>query len=83
VLSTIAADLPIHPIHVLGEPIARHKRHALPQLSKHIGHLAIGIHAHHVLTPLLAQCRREGKIVSIHVESLREGERLVAVDGGT
>jgi len=82
VLGTTAADLPVHPIHVLGEPIARHKRHALLQLSQHVRHLVVGIHAHHVCTPLLAHRCREGEIASIHVEPLREGEGLVAVDGG-
>jgi len=81
VLRTTAADLPVHPIHVLGEPVARHERHALLQLSQHVIHLMVGIHAHHDLTPLLAERRREGEVTSIHVESLREGEGLVAVDG--
>jgi len=81
-LGTTAADLPIHPIHVLGEPVARHERHALLQLSQHVRHLMVGIHAHHDLTPFLAERRREGKVASIHVKPLREGEGLVAVDGG-
>merc|ERR1719203_2650643 len=42
----------------------------------------VGIHAHHDLTTLLAECRREGEVGSIHVKPLREGEWLVAVDGG-
>merc|ERR1719336_76771 len=82
VLRTAAADLPVHPIHVLGEPVARHERHALLQLSKHVVHLMVWVHAHHDLTPLLAQCRRESEVASVHVEALRECEGLVAVDGG-
>lgn len=81
-LGTTAADLPVHPVHVLGGPVARHERHALLQLSQHVRHLMVGIHAHHDLTPLLAERRREGEVASIHVEPLREGEGLVAVDGG-
>jgi hypothetical protein len=81
-LGTTAADLPIHPVHVLGEPIARYERHALLQLSQHVRHLMVGIHAHHDLAPLLAEGRREGEIASICIEPLREGEGLVAVDCG-
>jgi len=81
-LGTTATDLAVHPIHVLGEPVARHERHALLQLSQHVRHLMVGIHAHHNLAPLLAERRREGKVVSIYIEALREGEGLVAVDGG-
>jgi len=82
VLRTTAADLSIHPIHVLGEPVACDECHALLQLSQHVVHLMVGIHAHDHLTPLLAECRREGEITSVHVKTLREGEGLVAVDGG-
>jgi hypothetical protein len=81
-LGTTAADLPVHPVHVLGEPVARHERHALLQLSQHVRHLMVGIHAHHELAPLLAERRREGKVASVCIEPLREGEGLVAVDGG-
>jgi len=82
VLGTTAADLPVHPIHVLGEPIACYERHAFLQLPQHVRHLMVGIHAHHNLAPLLAERRREGEVASIHIKSLREGEGLVAVDGG-
>jgi len=81
-LGTTAANLPIHPIHVLGEPVACHERHALLQLSQHVCHLMVGIHAHHEVAPLLAERGREGKVASIYIEPLREGEGLVAVDGG-
>merc|ERR1719336_2033886 len=82
VLRTAAADLPVHPIHVLGEPVARHERHALLQLSKHVVHLMVGIHAHHDLTPLLTERRGESEVISVHVETLREGKGLVAIDRG-
>jgi len=82
VLRATAADLPVHPVHVLGEPVARHERHALLQLSQHVVHLMVGIHAHHDLAPVLAQGRREGEVTSIHIETLRESEGLVAVNGG-
>merc|ERR1719471_2518885 len=42
----------------------------------------VGVHAHHDLTPLLAESRREGEVASVHIEPLREGEGLVAVDSG-
>ena len=66
----------------LGEPIARHERHALLQLTQHVLQLMVGIHAHHHLTPLLAKSHGESEVTSLHVKPLREGEGLVAVDGG-
>jgi len=82
-LCTGTTDLPVHPVHVLGEPIACHERHAFLQLAQHVFHLMVGIHAHHNLTTLLADCCGECEVTSIHIETLREGEGLVAVDSGT
>jgi len=80
-LHAAAALVSIHPIHVLREPVARHKGHALLKLPQHGIQLMAWLHSLHEGPPLLAHGRGEGEVVATHVETLRIGEGLVAVDG--
>merc|ERR1719461_2374014 len=75
------ANLPIHPIHVSGEPIPRHQSHALPQLTKHRIQLrTAGAHAQDHLTVLLTDRRGECEIIAINIELLGVGEGLATIN---
>jgi len=80
-LGTAAAELAIHPIHVLREPIARHKNHALLYLLQHgIELRASRTHAFDNLSSILRHDCSESEVVAIHIKSLREGKGLPTVD---
>merc|ERR1719384_2684857 len=82
VLCTTAAQLTVHPIHVLCKPIASHKCHSPVQHLPHgIQLLVAGAHCFHHLSTLLRHGRCESEVVPIHIEFLRESEGLLAVDG--
>jgi len=71
VLCTTAADLAIHPIHVLGEPISCDEAHAFPQLPQHVIELGIAwTHGHNELAAFLADDCGEGEVVARNIEPL-------------
>jgi len=81
-LSPRSTHFPVHPIHILGKPIASHERHTFPQLTQHGVQLRTAwTHSHHHLAAFLAHCGGERKVITINVESLRKGKGFAAVDG--
>jgi len=83
VLWAASAHLTIHPIHVLGKPVASHKRHTPLDDSIHGVQLAAGwSHLQHHLSALLAYRGGESKITILDIEPLAECEGLCAIYRG-
>jgi len=73
--------LAIHPIHVWGEPISRHKCHALLDLLSHGIHLTVAwTETQNDLALFLADSSGESELPSFFLKSLRIRERLPAVN---
>merc|ERR1740129_1187483 len=82
VLFPAAAELPVHPIHIFGEPVTCDEDHALLNLCQHGIELRTPrAHALDYLTSLLAHRCGKHEIIAVRIKSLRKSKDLPAVDG--